>query len=242
MTAAEARKQQWLSLKDKPLSAKLKYIFTYYWPAIVGIMCVLVFLVSWITSILTQKEVVLSGYILNSATKTDSPNLVQEFMELQQIDSDRQQFKLTTDVSYSIDDMSDTSITILESIIVQIAAKQVDFLIAEPESYQMFSAYHSDLRTVLTAEQLEKWDEYFVYVEYDALDKLKNDVENKIQLPEYFVSDEGLSDPVPVGIRLPEDCRLFDSYNMPTGDIYFSIMHNVSNAANTLAFLEFILD
>lgn len=242
MTATEARKQQWLSLKDKPLSAKLKYIFTYYWPAIVGIMCVLVFLVSWITSALSQKELILSGYVLNSVTKENSPSLSQEFMDLQGFDSDRQQFKLTTDLSYSVNEVGDTSITVLESIIVQIAAKQVDFLISDAESYKMFSAYHSDLRTVLTAEQLEKWDDYFIYVEYDALDKLKNDVMNKIQLPEYFVSNEGLSDPVPVGIRLPEDCRLFDSYNMPTGDIYFSIMHNASNIPNTLAFLEFILN
>lgn len=243
MTAREAHKEQWNKLKDKPLKDKLKYIFTYYWAAILGVVCVIAFAVSWISSVLSQKDAALSGYLLNGMTNSSySIDLTQEFMELQQIDSDVYEFWLHANTSYSSTEMSDTSIAVLESIVVQIAAGELDFIVTDLETYPVLSAYFTDLRTVMTAEQLEKWEDNLVYVEKDALEQLTSGETEIVVLPEYHLSDEGLSDPVPLGIRLPDSCRLFDAYAFPKGEVILGITHNAKNLVNTLAFLEYIFE
>ena len=241
MTAREAHKEQWNKLKDKPLKDKLKYIFTYYWAAILGVVCVIAFAVSWISGVLSQKDAALSGYLLNGMTNSSySIDLTQEFMELQQIDSDEYEFKLQANTSYSSTEMSDTSMAVLESIVVQIAAGELDFIVTDLETYPILSAYFTDLRMVMTTEQLEKWEDNLVYVEKDALEQLTSGEMEVVVLPEYYLSDEGLSDPVPLGIRLPNSCLLFDAYAFPPGDVIFGITHNAKNLVNTLAFLEYI--
>ena len=82
MTAREAHQAQWKALQDKPLSDKLKYIVTYYWPAILGVICVIAIAVSWIGSALSQKGAFLSGYMINGTNNPSyTGNLKQEFMD-----------------------------------------------------------------------------------------------------------------------------------------------------------------
>lgn len=243
MTAREAHKQQWDKLKDKPLKDKLKYIFTYYWAAILGVVCVIAFVTSWVGSILLQKDVALSGYLLNSITDPAySGDLTQEFLELLQLDSNEYDFKLHANTSYSSTEISDTSVAVLESIVVQVAAGELDFIVTDLETYPILSAYFTDLRTVMTAEQLEKWKDNLVYVEKDALERLTSGELDTVELPQYFLSDEGLSDPLPLGIRLPASSCLFDAYSFPSGDVIFGITRNVQNLSNTLAFLDYIFE
>ena len=242
MTAREAHKEQWNKLKDKPLKDKLKYIFTYYWAAILGVVCVIAFAVSWISGVLSQKDAALSGYLLNGMTNSSySIDLTQEFMELQQIDSDVYEFKLQANTSYSSTEMSDTSMAVLESIVVRIAAGELDFIVADLETYPTLSAYYTDLRTVLDEVQLEKYSAYFVYVEKQALDTLTDEeVDEQLVLPEYHSDKTDLLDPVPLGIRIPESSRLLDAYAFPPDNVIFGITHNAKNLVNTRAFLEYI--
>lgn len=241
MTAREAHKAQWQALKDKPLKDKLKYIFTYYWAAILGVVCVIAFGASWISGILSQKDIALSGYLLNSLTDSSyAGNLPLEFMEHQQIDSDIYDFRLTTDTVYSSSEISDTSIAVLESIMVQAATGELDFIVADLETYPTLSAYFTDLGTVLTQEQLEKWGDNLVYVEKDALERLTSDNFEELEIPQYYLTDEGLTNPVPLGIRLPDSCRLLDAYVFPQGNVIFGIAYNAKNTENALAFLEYI--
>lgn len=243
MTAQEARKEQWNKLKDQPLSAKLKYIFTYYWAAIVGCVCVVIFLTSWIGGVISKKDTAIAGYLLNGyADSAYTGNMRQEFLDHLQLDPKKSEFILTSDIYYSPDEMSDTGVHVLESVAVQATTGNLDFLVSDLKSYRIFSAYLADIRTVLTAEQLEKWDSLFVYVEKAALEELTSGEMEIVQLPEYFLSTENMKDPLPIGIRLPESCKLFDAYTFPTGDIVFGFMRNMQNRENTVAFLEYIMN
>lgn len=242
MTAAEARKKQWEGLKDKPLADKLKYIFTYYWPGILGGVCVLIFLVSWIGGILTQKEIVLSGHIMNGLTaQSYQGDIRQDFMAQQQLDTNKQDFQLTCNSSM-LSDAPNEFLAAMESIVTRIAVGDIDFLVGDLETYQKFSAYHADLRNVLTEAQLSKWADYLVYVEKEALDYLtSDDVDKDIILPEYFLSAEGLKNPIPIAVRLPENCRFLQAYRFPVGAVVFGIPHNVQHTDAALAFLEYAM-
>jgi hypothetical protein len=242
MTAKEAHQAQWQALKDKPLSDKLKYIFTYYWPGILGVICVLIFAASWITSALSQKEIVLSGYLVNSATNQSyTGNFRQEVMDHLQIDSNEYDLKLTSDVSYSPTEFNDTSVAILESIIVQTFAGELDFVVIDLENAPVLSAYYADLRLVLTKDQLQQWKDHLVYVEQAELEELVSGTMERVILPKYHLNDEGLKNPVPVGICLPKTSKLFDAYKYPPKDVIFSITHNAKHIENTLRFLEYIM-
>lgn len=243
MTASEAHKAQWQALKDKPLRDKIQYIFTYYWAAILGVVFLIVLLASWIGGALSQKDTALSGYLLNGVTKESySGDFKQEFMDEHNIDSNEYDFKLTADMSYSSGELSDTSIAVMESIVVQVYAGELDFIVTDLESYPNLSAYFVDLRSVLSEEQLLQWKEYFVYVEKAELDELTSGTPEQITLPKYHLSSEGLQNPIPMGIRLPDTSRLFDAYRYPARDIVFGITQGVANLENTLAFLEYIMN
>ena len=242
MTAQEARREQWNKLKDKPLSDKLKYIFTYYWPGILGAAFAIIFAVSWVANILLQKEVALSGWMLNSTTNSNyAGDFAQEFMDFRRINSETHSVSLTSDIILSVSEYSDSSLAIMESITVRITTGELDFVIADFDTYPILSAYFADLNTLLTAEQQEKWKDNFVYVEKAALDKLKSDELDTIELPKYHLSAEGLNDPIAMGIRIPSTSPLLDAYFFPKGDVIFGIAQNVQNLENTLAFLEYIM-
>lgn len=241
MTASEAKKAQWEALKDKPLSDKLKYIFTYYWPAILGCVCAIALAVTWVSTALSQNETALSGYLLNGFTRESySGDLKQNFLEHQQIDSNTYSFHLTADVPYSPEEISENSIGVLESIVVQIFAGELDFIVADLNSYPDLTAYFADLRTVMSANQQEKWSEYFVYVERAEWEKMASDSLDSIVQPIYHLSAESLQDPVPLGIRLPTSSLLFDAYQFADKDVIFGITHTAVNVENALAFLEYI--
>ena len=243
MTAREAHQAQWQALKDKPLSNKLKYIFTYYWPGILGVICVIAFAVSWIGGILTQKDTALAGYLINGTVNPSySGNLRADFMAHQQLDSNQYEFNLTSDVEYNPNGGTDAALYVLESIVVQAATGELDFIVTNLDTYPVFSAYYKDLKAVLSAQQLEKWQNSLVYVEKEALDYLISDEFDEFEIPKYYLSTEGLKNPIAVGVRLPSSSSLFDAYAFPPGDVIFGIVHNAKNIENTLAFLEYVMN
>ena len=238
MTAKEAHQAQWAKLKDQPLQAKLKYIFTYYWAVIFGIVFAIIFVVSWLIFALTQKEAVLSGYLLNSTTQSSYPGYIAtEFLEDQEIDADKYIFDLTTDSYYL-----DMETYVFENIVTRMGARDLDFIVTDLYTYTMFTAHVADLETILTAEQLEKYRPYFVYVEQSALDTLAaGDVGDGIKLPEYYFESTDLKDPVALGIRIPDSSRLLDAYSFPMDDVIFGIPVSCQRLSMTLEFLDFIL-
>lgn len=243
MTAREAHQAQWKALQDKPLSDKLKYIVTYYWPAILGVICVIAIAISWIGSALSQKEAFLSGYMINGTTNPSyTGNLKQEFMALQQVDTNKYDFILSTDVVYNETLSAEGAISVMESLVVQAAAGELDFIVADLDSYPVFSAYYRDLTTVLTAEQIANWQDLFVYAEKEALEFLTSDDLFEFEIPKFYTSKEGMKEPVALGIRLPATCRLLEAYAFPAGDVIFGISYNTENIENTLAFLEYIMN
>ena len=238
MTAKEARQEQWKKLKNGPLSAKLKYIFTYYWAVIALCAFVLVFISSWIISALTQKEVVLSGCLANGTTLDSYQGaMADEFLAEQQIDTQKYTFDLMANVY-----LEDTDIYTLESIVTRILARDLDFVVADLYTYPILSAHFADLETILTEEQLEKYRPYLVYVERSALETLKEgDQGSGLTLPEYHLESDTLEDPVALGIRIPDSSRLFDAYSFPKDTILFGITTTNQHLSTTHAFLDYIL-
>lgn len=238
MTAKEARQAQWKKLQDQPLQAKLKYIFTYYWAAIFGVAFAIFFVVSWLVFALTQKEAVLSGYLLNGKTEKSYPgSIVEEFLQEQKIDSDKYLFDLISDSYYL-----DTETYVFENIVTRMGARDLDFIVTDLYTYSMFTAHLADLETILIEEQLEKYRPYFVYVEQSALDTLvAGDVGDGIKLPEYYLDSTDLEDPVAMGIRIPDSSRLLDAYSFIGDDVIFGIPVSCQRLSMTLEFLDFIL-
>ena len=238
MTAKEAHQAQWQKLKDEPLQAKLKYIFTYYWAVILGVAFAIFFVVSWLVFSLMQKEPVLAGYLLNSTTQNFyQGSIVEEFLQEQEINSDEYTFDLVSDSYYL-----DSETYVFESIVTRMGARDLDFIVTDLYTYPMFTAHLTDLETILTAEQLEKYRPYFVYVEQSALDRLAaGDVGDGIKLPEYYLESTDLKDPVAMGIRIPDSSRLLDAYSFPMENVIFGIPVSCQRLSMTLEFLDFIL-
>ncbi len=239
MTILEAHKEQWNNLKDRPLREKLQHIVTYYWAPILACLCVIALLTSWIVQAVTQKEAVLSGYLLNAATKsTAEGDLEQAFLEQLQIDTQKYTADLMADVYYQADS---ESYYVLQAVTVRAMAGMLDFIVTDADTYQVLTAYYGDLRQILTADQLEAYQPWFVYVEQAELDALTDHSVDSVALPQYYSSSASLQDPVPIGIQLPETCLLWQFYDFLGEDVIFGFIGYSENQSNALEFLDYIL-
>ena len=232
MTAAEARKKQWESLKDQPLRAKLKYIFTYYWAAILLGVGVIIFVATWIPGFF-QPDLALGGYMFDaSVIESYGGNIPNDFLSVQQLNPKDYEFRLSLISSTDSDAQTDFAI--------KNGAGHADFVVAEQKTYANKAGCIQDLRQVLTPEQLEKWKSRIVYIEKNDWDAMQEGIEKIV--PELFMSTERMTNPVPFAIRLPKECKLLQAYKFPEGEILFGISQNSRNITNAVAFLEYILN
>lgn len=243
MTIFEAQKAQWKTMKDKPLKDKLQYIATYYGVAIVIVLCVVGVVAGWITHAVTQKESALSGYLLNGAAEEKAGEVLeQEFLQHLRLDSGDYTVRLVSDVYFYQDQSDVEAYYVLESMVAQIASGMLDFVATDAKTFPMMSAYYADLRTVLTEEQLETYGGLLVYVEKAELEALTEGTSEVVELPTYYRDPAVLADPVPLGLALPEECRLLEAYRYSGNEVFFGLIVNSEHQDQAVAFLEFVLE
>ena len=183
------------------------------------------------------------GYLLNGSVKNESGStLEQEILQRLELDEKEYTARLVSDVYFYAAQEDPEAFYVLESMAAQIASNLLDFVATDKETFPVLSAYYADLRTVLTAEQLETYRELLVYVEEAELQALTEGTSEVVVFPKYHRDPGELKEPVPMGLALPADCRLLEDYKYLGDEVYFGFIVNSERWEQAIAFLELILE
>lgn len=234
-------------------NATLKQKFVYFWEYYKIHTFIILFLVIsacyLINHFLTVKSSAINGMFLNIdkiESDTSVKSLGEEFIELQEIDTSKYEVRFNDGYTLTGDETIDYEND--QAIWVQTSAGEVDFMIG-PHEYTLnygYQDYFYDLRTILSEEQIAKYEQYFLYVDVKVMEELSEqsldlDAEINIEFPASTNPDE-MKEPIPAFIDLSQCEKITNLYGSRYDSIAFSIPANAKNLETALAFLDYLME
>lgn len=237
-------------LKNGTPQEKAEYIWEYYKVPILIFLFLLFIIGSLIHSKMTAKDYLLHGVFLNSLAESSTvEEFENDYLSEHPIDTQSEDIFFDTSIYYNPDNDTDTtSYQSIQVLSARIAAGELDFMIGELSvlyEHFCYSDYFIDLSEVLTEEQLEYYEPYFLYYdlavrdELNEIDYLSEEAET-IALPDPS-KPELMEQPVPVMIDL-SSCEELSCFYPNLSDGYvFSLFANAKHLDKTLEFLDYLM-
>ncbi|MCD8336970.1 MAG: hypothetical protein LUD18_06805 [Lachnospiraceae bacterium] len=155
-------------LKLLSWKGRLAYVWDYYKPLMVAIIVIICAINLGITIFHNlQMDTVLSVYMVNCNTYyADPEEMVADYTEYIGGIGDKEEISFDTSVILDDDDYTSNYAYQMKFTAV-ISAKMADIVLMDVEKFEEYAgwSYFSDLREVLTDEELEKWSDLLVWLE-----------------------------------------------------------------------------
>lgn len=236
-------------LENATLKQKLFYFWEYYKVHTIVILLIVIIVSNFIYHKVTDPELILNGLFLNIYNTEDESSvsdLGKEFLELQGIDTKEYDVSFN-DGLYLTGDAS-TDYETSQAVWVQCAAGAIDFIVS-PEEHLLdyaYNGYFTDLTTVLSEAQIEKYKPYFLYIDgavMEEIDKASEDLDDttEIALPDSAKPEE-MQEPIPVFIDVTQCKKLMDVYGITTDSLVFGILVNAPAPDLTIDFLDYLME
>ena len=216
---------------------------SYKWYVLGGIAAA-VFLISIVSSFFNRTNYALYGAILNGIPFKTEETFLNDFMNYAGIDKEKYTVSFNTSLSFE-----SNAIGTAEFITVYIAARDLDVLVGEPDSFSRYaySNVYMDLSEALNAEMLAELSEsgriYYidnaVATQIEALQNTNQSAEN-IVFPDPFKPEE-MQEPIPVGVDISSCPKFTDAYYYKEGISYLGIIANTKRGDTAIKLVEFLL-
>ena len=247
----EARKDL---MENGTLKQKIAYFFDYYTIHTVVIVAILVFAISFIYHQVTKPEVVLNGMLLNVLSFEES-NPVEEletgFMDYIDMNTNEYEFSINSSLIYKLDESGQTQTSdyqTSQAIMTLCAAGAVDF-ISSPLNSILEYGYGDlivNLEDILSEEDLEKYEPYFLYADLDVVKQKAEAFDNNIKASDIPCPDptkpEEMKEPIPVFIDVTKCEKMANIYNYSSDTIVVAIVANAPNPDRISDFLAYIFE
>lgn len=209
------------ALKNAPLSVKIKYFWDYNrGKVIIGIILLLV-AGGFISAQLSKKEHVISGVFLNCFEQEYIlGEFSEQFLEENKFNSRKQETYFVTDLPYMVgEDAASANMDVNQALYVYASSGVMDFIVADSATMDDLAKkyFFIDLRDVLTEEECEMLEKYFVKYENEDGEEVpilinigKNDMMKKAYTDEYKSLQMG----VMLDNSHPENVNTFIEYLM----------------------------
>lgn len=244
MALMDEFKEERESIKNQPFKKKISYFWTYYkWYVLGGIFAAVV-LISIVSGFLNRTNYALYGAMINGIPFETEQAFLDGFMDYAGIDKDKNTVTFNTSLSFE-----GNSIGTAEFIMVYIAARDLDVIVGDPDSFSRYaySSVYLDLSEALDAETIAALSEAgrLYYIDRAVADKIEelqntNQSSEEVTKPDPF-HPEDMQEPVPVGIDISECSKFTDAYYYKEGSSYLGIVSNTKQLANAVKFITFLL-
>ncbi len=180
MSVAEEIRAEHKKLKGKGFKAHFSYFMTYYkWPTL-AVIAVAAIVISLIRSIASNKPTAVNAMFLNGTNTelTYSTDWIEnDFIQYAGIDTGK--YSVTIDTSSYITPggaQSQVEAATSMKIMAYSAAKDLDVMTADPYNFHNYarSGMFTDLRDILSQEQIEKYSSYFYYIDGKEIEEYEN--------------------------------------------------------------------
>ena len=250
MPVMDEFKEEREALKHGTLKQKWQYFLDYYkWFVIVGVL-ILIFAGSFLYQLITRKERAIFAALVNAYELEPAVAYPETFAEYAGIDLE--EYDVFFDSSMYLDSsnlaaVDENTMATTQKLMVYIAAREIDILVASEStinSYAYNETFH-DLRTILSAEQIKKYEPYFYYMDQavaDARNEADVTGEDYVSVPDYPSprNPEAMENPIPVGIYLDAAEGLLENYYFSDDAVILSVPANTPHSENAVKFIDFI--
>lgn len=142
---------------------------------------------------------------------------------------------------------SETNYTTMQVLMAQGGAGVLDFIAGPQDSMRelAYKEYFLDLSAVLTKEQSDLYEPYFLYMDMGVIEQRQETYDNmedsaSIPLP-VTMSPEDMEKPIPIFIDISQCEKVVDAYGYDVGPLAFGFMANSPNPDMTLDFIEYLM-
>lgn len=177
MSVHEEIKEQQKKLKGQGFKAHWDYFWEYYKIHTVVAIAVIVFLAVLIHDVTNSKPYGFYAMLVNSSASAAQDTLESEFVEYGQIDTENYDCLIDTSSSYNLQIIDEATIATSQKIMAIIAAGELDVMVIDLDLFTNYANQQTfcDLREVLSAEQVAKYQDKFFYVDQAYIDYLNSD-------------------------------------------------------------------
>ncbi len=266
MSVNEEIREQRKKLKGQGFKAHWDYFWEYYKIHTIVAVIVIIFIVTFTRDMLNKKPYAVYSMFLNAVGLETQEQIQNGFAEYAGIDTAKEVILADTTSGFSLANMDNSTVATSEKIMAVMAAKELDVIVADTNSFGHYSALetYADLRDIYSTEELDAWDSqgllFYVdrgYVDYlssdyytDYLTNGQYDKSNKyaVMAAEYNetfqfpVQDKSeMDDPIPVGILLKKSTILKETGAYPQDTPVAGIIINTQRPDNAKTFLSYLM-
>ncbi len=248
MAAMDEFRKEREAIKHAPFKEKAAYIWDYYkWFIIVGVLLV-VGITSYIYSIVTKKDVLLNGIILNVYhTEADATDLVTGFYEFQDINTEEEEINLNSSIFYNVE--SAQSMQNIQVLMTWNSAEQIDFITCSDVASMTdlaYRGYFTDLTETLNPVDFEKYSDRFYYMDEDVLIRRREAVNKGDDIADIKIPDptkpEEMVQPIPIFMKVSDSELMQKAYGKVDEELVFGISGMAAHPDMALRFLDYIME
>lgn len=239
------------AIKEGKGGAVFEYFYDYYKFEAFVVLAVLFFVGNLTYTKLTEKEIVLSGALLNQYNLLAEElvlDMGEEFLTEQGIDLNENKVEFNTSLRYAHSGDSSFNDATIQGLVAQCSGGTIDFITGDMEAMTIFAYgdYFYDLREVLSEEELALYEPYFLYIDRDYQRQVDEALSTPEVIPTMVPPDmrypETMLEPVPVLIDLRESDLLSEIYIDLVDVLCFGFTVNAPHLETTKEFLEYLTD
>ncbi len=236
------------ALKNASFKEKWDYFREYYKWHVIGGAIIIILLVIFIRDVVNKKDWIFYGAMINSAAVEEQSDIfLNDFVELAQLDTEN--YAVMFDTSYSIKKGSYDEISgaAAQKLLVNLTAADLDFVISDATTFEQYATIDTfmDVRTLFTAEELEKYEPYFYYVDMAEVDRitegnLSADYDSYKGVEYDHTKPENMERPVPVALYINSSEKLSKAYLFKEEAVVLGVPLNTKHLETTLMFIDYL--
>ncbi|MBE5972368.1 MAG: hypothetical protein E7246_07625 [Lachnoclostridium sp.] len=251
MTFGEKLKKIREAIKAGKGGAVFEYFYDYYKFEAFVILAVLYFVGSLAYTKLTEKEIVLSGALLNQYNILADDLILDmgnDFLAEQDLNPKEHKVEFNTSLRYAHSGDSSFNDATIQGLVAQCSGGTIDFITGDMEAMTIFAYgdYFYDLREVLTEEEMKHFEPYTLYVDLDYQRQVEEALITPEVIPTMVPPDmrypEKMVEPIPVLIDLRDSALLSDIYIDLVDVLCFGFTVNAPNLERTKEFLYYLTE
>lgn len=243
-------------MKDKPFKEKLVYYVGYYKFPVMGTLLAIGALVAIIYTIVTNKEYNFVAMLVNSVN-IESEAMSQSFASYAELDTDNYRCFVDAGGTESLSGGNPAEMGASTRFAALISTSDLDVAVFNSDLFYIkaCNGVFADLRDVLSPEELDRYKDRLLYVDLKEADKVQNDLDYDLKMPEVlgdletqrsrlprYTDPAKMQQPVPVGI-IVEDAPIFTSTQAYYSMIpVYGVIVNTKRPETALRFLDYLYD
>lgn len=255
-TVLEETLDQHAKMKGKPFKEQFAYYFGYYKFHALGIIAAIGLLISLIVTIVNHKDYGFFAMIVNSSN-IDNTLLAEGFAAYANIDTDEYDCYISANESELPTGYSNSDVNTSSRFVAYLSSQDLDVAIYDSDMFyrKAINLSFMDLREILSAEDLAKYEDRFFYIDMEEYNRIQNS-DSLESFPDFVVGEHSeqearlapyldpstMKDPIPVGIVI-EDANGIKGMNCYSEMIpVFGITGNTTRPDKAVDFLHFLYD